>query len=856
MTTLTWSATASPDRAKDVLSIASFMTSANVEVMKGFLFDEPEESGQIYSLGLKGLREWLLYDFPNEAVDDVVDPNTKPVVKETILCTRTSVDQALSLLSEAQHLRSELFMSLAKAASTAQYMIDGIRKSYGTTDLLANRKVALTEKWLEDEKKRIRHDADEKDNTAQVAVHAASEHVLAMFRKVPESAWGPMMCEKLGQWTELEATQIEAIKVVQARVNAGLAPNLEAPQDLKQRVLGSATPQKGESARAVHELEAGYHDHTRDAAAGQPAEMQQLVLCSPDPALPIPAAPNDVLGRGISSDRQPDVDAFDEAAFHAELCEMMKSPLPTNAQVESKPAETGGKTSGDGLSTGASGDPDIKTSGDGISIKASRSPGIKTSGDGFSIAASRNPGIKTPGASRNPDIKTSGDGISIAASGNPGIKTSGDGVSIAASQNPGMKSSGDGIPDVKTGGSIPTQVPKSAIGSMVSALNRRDTAELLQDGNMQSQQEADEATLALAEAEAERERLAIKASKVRIAHKLFLMLLPTAIAVTRPILDRDILDALYDEWVKSGEKWLESTIYLEAKRKETTQYKGQERYISKKTIREKHGKLQAENLVKEKKMLQEQHGNKYDNMPHWMEHPDFRGVEDEELFLIFDDFVIENKAKDTKATTFGTGANLDGAMTGQIMSPDPMYRTDVSFPPAIMQSGALRTGLTAPPVALNLSGTVNQPYGQGSSNPASKGGQKGGGKGHSRSNRSHHAASPKRGVSKATPLTQATAKLRDASSKLIDAKCWTSIIEEKTEISQAMKDGYATDMKKHRELMQDASEKLQHATLTGPKDGDTLSPLTEILDKAVEGYNAFVKTVKVVFALWYFIVDC
>ena len=266
MTTLTWSATASPDRAKDVVSIAKFMSTANVEVMKGFIFDEQsEESTEIFSLGLKALRDWIVNDFPNEAVDSVVDPCTKPVVKETVLCTRTSLDQALCLLSEAQYLRSELFMSLAKASSTAQYMIDSIKRSYGTTDLVANRKLALTRKWLEDEKQRLRHNAEEKENAAQVAMHSASEHVLAMFRKVPESAWGPMMCEKLGQWTELEATQMEAIKVVQARMNAGMqpVPDLGGMQDLKERIRESATPQKGDSTKAVDELEAGYHDHMR-----------------------------------------------------------------------------------------------------------------------------------------------------------------------------------------------------------------------------------------------------------------------------------------------------------------------------------------------------------------------------------------------------------------------------------------------------------------------------------------------------------------------------------------------------------------------------------------------------------------
>ena len=168
----------------------------------------------------------------------------------------------------------------------------------------------------------------------------------------------------------------------------------------------------------------------------------------------------------------------------------------------------------------------------------------------------------------------------------------------------------------------------------------------------------------------------------------------------------------------------------------------------------------------------------------------------------------------------------------------------------MMQSGSLHSGLTAPKVALNLGGTVN-PVNVVSNPPT--GGSKGGGKGsgRERSLRSNvPKASPKKPATKTTSvLTQANAKVRDASSKLIDAKCWARIIGEKSEISQAMKDGYATDMKKHRELMQDATDQLQHATLTGPKDSATLTPLCESLDKALEGYNTFIKQVRVVFDL-------
>ncbi|CAE7356020.1 unnamed protein product, partial [Symbiodinium necroappetens] len=703
--------------------------------MQAFLFDESESAGlsddASCSLGLRALKDWLKFDFPSEAVASIVEEGTKPVVKQHILCTRTAMDQAMCLMHEARHLKSELFTSIAKAASTGQYMIDNIKKSYGTTDAIANKKIILTEKWVEAEKDRFRHEAEEKDNAAQVAMHSAAEHVLALFRRVPDSAWAPMFSEKLAHWTELEATQMEAIKVVQARMNAGMAP--EAPQDLKERVRGSATPQKGDAAKDVHEPEV--HDE------------------------------NDQLGRGISSDRQPD-DSFDEQAFHAELAMLMKSPQPPKAEVEPKPAETG--VNREQNTTAEKGGVPAQMNG----VDRQQSATAEKGGV---------PAQTINGVDRQQNM-TAEKGVpaqTINGVDRQQNMTAEKGCGISVSRNP----------DVKTGASIPVipvpaQVPvASSVGAVVSALNRRESSKA-----ESQQQPTDEAT-ALLEA-------------VRIARNVFWMLLPTAIA---------------------------------AKRKATTQYKGQERYFSKKQIREKHGKLQAESLVRNKKMLQEQQGDKYPNMPHWMEHPDFRGVEDEELFLMFDEFVVQNKAKDTKSTTFATGAQLDGDMTAQIM-------------PAMMQSGTLNPGLSAPAVPLNLGQAVNP------LDAAAKGGQnkgKGSGKGRDRSLRQAASnASNKKGATKATALTQANTKIRDASSKLVDAKCWEKIMNDKTGISKAMKDGYAADMGKHLADLQAATEQLQHATLTGPKDEATLNPLIATLDKVLEGYNTFVKQVKVVFELW------
>lgn len=67
---------------------------------------------------------------------------------------------------------------------------------------------------------------------------------------------------------------------------------------------------------------------------------------------------------------------------------------------------------------------------------------------------------------------------------------------------------------------------------------------------------------------------------------------------------------------------------MEAKRKETMSLVGEESYMMFRDMKNKFGKIHAQNLQREKKELQAKFGDKLPNVPHWMSHPDFKGVED------------------------------------------------------------------------------------------------------------------------------------------------------------------------------------------------------------------------------------
>ena len=246
MQTLSWSSD-TPERTQP-LTIGSFWSTATPVDLCSFLFDHEEVTDEIdkkASSGLKAMRSWFVTDFALEAVSSLVDADTKPSIRDAVWKTRLEVESALNLVAEAQRAKEDLFLNIAKAASSAQHMLDQIRKNYGATDEIANKKKALTEKWLENEKMKLREAAEDATQAANASKRCAAEALHSML-KVPSSAWGPVLHQKMHEWMELEATE-EAARVAK----------LQAAGAIRARVRESATPQKhGQSLLDDADLEA------------------------------------------------------------------------------------------------------------------------------------------------------------------------------------------------------------------------------------------------------------------------------------------------------------------------------------------------------------------------------------------------------------------------------------------------------------------------------------------------------------------------------------------------------------------------------------------------------------------------
>jgi hypothetical protein len=83
---------------------------------------------------------------------------------------------------------------------------------------------------------------------------------------------------------------------------------------------------------------------------------------------------------------------------------------------------------------------------------------------------------------------------------------------------------------------------------------------------------------------------------------------------------------LFEDYITSGENWLQSSIYINATRTDLTEKKGTYVVVTFKDLVEKHGKALAGELRKRKKELQTKESGQ-----HWMRHPDFPLAEDWEL---------------------------------------------------------------------------------------------------------------------------------------------------------------------------------------------------------------------------------
>ena len=73
--------------------------------------------------------------------------------------------------------------------------------------------------------------------------------------------------------------------------------------------------------------------------------------------------------------------------------------------------------------------------------------------------------------------------------------------------------------------------------------------------------------------------------------------------------------------------WMNSSLVIEAKRKQQTSVTGSQHYVTFETLKSKHGENRAKVVRDEKKALQRVHGNYQPDVPYWFKHPDWQDDE-------------------------------------------------------------------------------------------------------------------------------------------------------------------------------------------------------------------------------------
>eukprot|EP00435_Cladocopium_sp_Y103_P019719 s3370_g4.t1 len=90
--------------------------------------------------------------------------------------------------------------------------------------------------------------------------------------------------------------------------------------------------------------------------------------------------------------------------------------------------------------------------------------------------------------------------------------------------------------------------------------------------------------------------------------------------------DRALLAQLFEDYLSSGENWMQSSVVINATRKSTQRRRGKFKMVEYKMLKQTYGQAIAKQLRDSKKELQA--SNPSDGITYWMEHPDLPGRED------------------------------------------------------------------------------------------------------------------------------------------------------------------------------------------------------------------------------------
>ena len=94
-----------------------------------------------------------------------------------------------------------------------------------------------------------------------------------------------------------------------------------------------------------------------------------------------------------------------------------------------------------------------------------------------------------------------------------------------------------------------------------------------------------------------------------------------------------MVQTLFEDYLQSGEDWMQSTMYVNLTQSNTLKRRGKHKMVSFKDLKTKFGVPLASSILKEKQ-VQEQQKPKNDPTTYYMAHPDAPDSEDSYIYYI------------------------------------------------------------------------------------------------------------------------------------------------------------------------------------------------------------------------------
>ncbi|CAE7816704.1 unnamed protein product, partial [Symbiodinium sp. CCMP2456] len=608
------------------------------------IFMDAEAGPRLMSYGLRAMQDYFLNDFVSSSkpFDDLVAVDEAWKLGETVMSCQDVMLQALDAIEQqASYDEDELPKRRAAAETAAQKILEAKAND--------NERKGAVQKWLQGEIDRLVCKSRDLKEKAGKAAEKAGCALYKLMGLVQKHGFADEFAQKLELWRQMDASQKVAYDVLTAAKHATVQETqadqlddaeLESTQVDASRPedadIDASTQVDGTNGASVASVQAG--------AAEPSLVLDDVAMASqPDEALELPDEAETLLYDpygGVNGDDQQDIGLASEEAHAAE----------GGGQNDSKEAHTvegGGENDSKEAHTGEGG-------GQNDSKKAHTPEGggqndseKAHTGEGGGQNDSEKAHAPEGGGQNDSEKAHTGDG---------------------GGQNDSEKAhtgEGGGLNDSEkahTGEGGGLNLEKLAMDDNADVHSETGSIEILNDDSFLEAELARKSPLKLQcqqtplilymdDDEIQKLEAKKKAKRERMKFNRSLESANCPDVILQKAADgkygTEVLKELFKVYKESGMNWMNSSIVLEAKRKQKNTVMGSRHYVSFEDLKKQHGQDRAIAVREEKKALQRINGDYQVDAPYWFKHPDWQNDEDMEMFLVYDT-AKSNKTKTAK----------------------------------------------------------------------------------------------------------------------------------------------------------------------------------------------------------------